>query len=95
MLSHSLLPPAKEFWGKVIFSVACAKNSVHRGGPGPGGMPGPWGVPGLGGCLGPGGCVETPQDGYCGGRYASYWNAFLLFQYILSPGKHLPHIKIT
>ena len=24
------------------------------------------------GCL-----VETPRDGYCCGRYASYWNAFL------------------
>ena len=31
-----------------------------------------------GGCL-----VETPLDGYCCGRYASYWNAFLfdLFYY--------------
>ena len=29
-----------------------------------------WGVPGLGGC------VETCPDGYCCGRYASYWNAF-------------------
>ena len=25
------LPPANEVWGKVIFSVACVKNSVHRG----------------------------------------------------------------
>ena len=25
-----------------------------------------------GGCL-----VETPRDGHCCGRYASYWNAFL------------------
>ena len=39
----------------------------------------PRGVPGLGGCLllGGGGLVETPPDGYCCGRYASYWNAFL------------------
>ena len=44
-------------------------------------MPGPGGsvprgsaprVPGPGGCL-----VETLPDGYCCGRYASYWNAFL------------------
>ena len=28
------LPPANEVWGKVIFSVACVKNSVHRGGGG-------------------------------------------------------------
>ena len=27
-----LLPPANEVWGKVIFSVACVKNSVHIGG---------------------------------------------------------------
>ena len=27
-----LLPPANEVWGKVIFSVACVKNSVHSGG---------------------------------------------------------------
>ena len=25
------LPPTNEVWGKVIFSVACIKNSVHRG----------------------------------------------------------------
>ena len=25
------LPPANEVWGKVIFSVACIKNSVHWG----------------------------------------------------------------
>ena len=25
------LSPANEVWGKVIFSVACVKNSVHRG----------------------------------------------------------------
>ena len=41
-----------------------------------------WGVvPGPGGVSAPGGwggCpVETPQDSYCCGRYASYWNAFL------------------
>ena len=61
-----------------------------QGGPGPGGVPGPKGgylVPvgvwsrgsAPGGCLVRGVClVETPQDGYCCGRYASYWNAFLL-----------------
>ena len=26
------LPPANEVWGKVIFSQACVKNSVHGGG---------------------------------------------------------------
>ena len=123
-LIFSSLPPANEVRGKVIFSQACVKNSVHRmllgecllggvparwgllwGITGPGGVHGPrgsapggaWsggglllgGLPGLGGsalggCLvlgvpGSGGClVETPPDGYCCGRYASYWNAFLL-----------------
>ena len=37
------------------------------GGSGPGGVPGPWGMPG-----------RDPPDGYCCGRYAAYWNAFLL-----------------
>ena len=27
--------------------------------------------------------METPRDGYCCGRYASYWNAFLLFQFLI------------
>ena len=58
----------------------------------PGGMPGPrglgsgrgwwvwsWGVGLVRGCLVPGGrcLVDTLADGYCCGRYASYWNAFL------------------
>ena len=29
--SVGLLPPTNEVWGKVIFSVACVKNSVDRG----------------------------------------------------------------
>ena len=87
--------PANEVWGKVIFSEACVKNSVHRRGAGSRGVPaqggcllgggGLMGVPGgdpLSVCsagLLPGVClVETPWDGYCCGRYASYWNAFLL-----------------
>ena len=60
-------------WGKVIFSQA------SQGGLAPGGMPGPRGglVPG-GAAWSRGGLLETPRDGYCCGRYASYWNAFLL-----------------
>ena len=62
--------------------------------PGPGRVTGPGVVPGLGGsapggCLhlgvpGPGGVCSRgvpsgdPPDSYCYGRYASYWNAFLL-----------------
>ena len=30
--ASTFLPPANEVWGKVIFSVACVKNSVHRWG---------------------------------------------------------------
>ena len=75
-----------------IFTPVC--HSVHSGGAWSGG-----GSSGPGGCLvlwrgllpgvvpGPGGClVETPRppDGYCCGRYASYWNAFLL--HLLSDG---------
>ena len=46
-----------------------------------------WWVSGLrGGVWSGGGCPvwevgvwsNTPRDGYCRGRYASYWNAFLL-----------------
>ena len=53
-------------------------------------MPGPGGVPGPRGCLVPRGVsgsgaylvpegwrYSALQDGYCCGRYASYWNAFL------------------
>ena len=29
---YVFLPPANKVWGKVIFSVACVKNSVHRRG---------------------------------------------------------------
>ena len=28
---YIILPPANEIWGKVIFSVGCVKNSVHKG----------------------------------------------------------------
>ena len=27
--------------------------------------------------------VETPRDGYCCGRYASYWNAFLFCEFFI------------
>ena len=44
LLQPNFLPPANEVWGKVIFSEACVKNSVHRGGgglvPGGGWVPG-------------------------------------------------------
>ena len=72
------LPPATKLGKGYIFTGVC--DSVHGGGWSGlvGGAwsrgSGPGGVPGLGGCL-----VETPQDGYCCGQYASYWNVFLSF----------------
>ena len=65
--------------GKVLFSQARAKNSVHRGRYTlPPGRPTPPG--------------RHPPDGHCGGRYASHWNAFLLFNVnikLVSLGIHL------
>ena len=52
--------------------------SGPKGGSGPRGDPGPGG----GACsLGGGGGVAwcRPPSGYCCGRYASYWNAFLFY----------------
>ena len=51
MIIPVYLPPANEVWGKVIFSQACVKNSVHRGRSCPGGVPAPRRVPGPGGCV--------------------------------------------
>ena len=74
-----------------VFTGVC--DCVHRGclvqgGAWCWGVPGPGGlVPGVwsrgGGCLVPGevwsggAWWRPPLDGYCCGRYASYWNAFL------------------
>ena len=47
------------------------EGACSRGGLVLGGVPAPGG-------SGPGGCARgDPPDGYCCGRYASYWNAFL------------------
>ena len=71
----TFLPPANEVWGKVIFSEACVKNSVHGGG---------------GVCLSacwdttPRDQTSPPGSRACWEirsmcrRYASYWNAFFL-----------------
>ena len=44
----------------------------------------------AGGCLVRGVVVETPPpaDGYCGGRYASYRNAFLFLTFMFVLGIH-------
>ena len=67
-------------WGKVIFSQASAILSTGRcllrRVPAPGGVL-LGGVPVLGCWSASGGGA---QDGYCCGRYASYWNAFLFIR---------------
>ena len=38
---------------------------------------------------------ETPpRDGYCSGRYASYWNTYLLTQYITHTLTHIKNILL-
>ena len=87
-----LLPPANEVWGKIIFSEACVKNSVHRRGfvvsqhalqvvsehalQVSRGVSRPT-LRGGRGCIPA--CTEAdpPVDGYYRRRYRSYLNAFL------------------
>ena len=76
-------------WGKVMFLHVCV--ILFTGGCYPS-MHCRW-YPSMpcsrspGGCMVPGGLLRgsawwrpPPQDGYCCGRYASYWNAFLCKQ---------------
>ena len=87
------LPPANEVWGKVIFSEACVKNSVHMGGgclvPGDG-VPVSGRVPGPRGMSAPGGGVCSHEGAWSRGGVCSrvwsggdapngYWNAFSFF----------------
>ena len=67
-------------WGKVIFSEACVKNSVHRGrvclsaywdSRPPGTVTPPWEQ------INPAKCMLG--DTATSERYASYWNAILFF----------------
>ena len=76
---------------KVMFLQA---SVCPRGGGGclvPAGCLVPGGVCSVGGGVVPGpGCVcRSPpkRDGYCCGRYASYWNAFLLSE-TFAKGEH-------
>ena len=94
----------QQSWGRVIFSVACVKNSVHGGSTWAGTPPPPGRyIPQAGTSprqvhpragTHPPGQVHTPPGRYTpwagtpparyyeirsmSGRYASYWNAFLL-----------------
>ena len=54
-------------WGVCSWGVCAWSGGSALGGACSGGVPAPVG------CL-----VETSQDDYCCGQYASYWNAFLL-----------------
>ena len=61
-------------WGSGWGGLQAHTRGVSR--PRPKGSP----DPGLGGCVSQHALRQTPPppaDGYCGGRYASYWNAFL------------------
>ena len=56
--------------------------SARGGGGSAWGVYSQWGL--LQGVCSGGGClVEIPQDGHCCGRYTSYWNAFLLFRFLV------------
>ena len=59
--------------GKVMFSQASVILSTRRVACVAGGMHGR----GLGGGVCVVGGMHGREDGHCGGRYASYWNAFL------------------
>ena len=64
-----------------MFTGVCLSTGgcLLPGGHGPGGVHGPRGEPGG----------DPPPDGYCCGRYASYWNAFLFLEYNSLTVSHL------
>ena len=91
LLHRHCITVRKRSCGKVMFSQACVKNSVHkrrwctlhwadtplgRNPPGqtPLGRHPPWAEPPPPRQTDP---LPSPADGYCSGRSASYWNAFL------------------
>ena len=70
IISIFILTVRNSSWGKVVFTGVrlSTGGGVHPPGRHPPGRhPSPW--------------ADTPHpwaDGHCSGRYASYWNAFLL-----------------
>ena len=96
LTTFPLLPPTTKLGQSNIFIGIC--DSVQKGvGVRSGGgvvclvwgVPGPGrGVSGLRGCAwsrgvpAPRGVWRPPRDGYCCGRYASYWNAFLFYLFL-------------
>ena len=74
------LPSATELWQGNIFTSVCQEFCPQRG-------------VGLGACWDTLPRTDTPPpptDGYCSGRYASYWNAFLYWKDFLCDSCHNP-----
>ena len=79
-----LLPPANEVCEGYVFTPVCQSFCSQ-------------GVPARGGGLvprgsGPGGSGDPPRDGYCCGRYASYWNVFLFGKTFAENGMKMKEI---
>ena len=81
-------------WGKVMFLQASVILLTGGGASSQGGLlPGGWCLL-QEGVYSRGGLVGTPQDGYCCGRYASYWNAFLLVESFYTQGTKYKTAKL-
>ena len=65
--------------GDLLTGGACSRWGVCSGGVPAPGVPPSWGCLFLGGACSRGVPGGDPPDGYCCGRYASYWNAFSFF----------------
>ena len=69
----------------VILSTGGCMMSLHAWLPGPMFLPGVWwkGSKGSSEVKGQAPLVLTSSGGHCSGRYASYWNAFLLLDVLV------------
>ena len=71
------------FFDAIFYVPACIAGGIPACLAAGGGGSAPWGsAPGGDACSGGvpapgGGCLPLKADGYCCGRFASYWNAFL------------------
>ena len=94
--AHAIFYRLQRSWAKVIFSQACVKNSVHRGGVSASVHAG----------IHPPGADTPPREqtppweADCSirstiGRYASYWNAFLLKECINLRPQHICQCKMN
>ena len=78
----SFLPPATKLVQGNIFTGVCdSVNSVEMCFLG-GGCFIPGGASSQAGVCSQGGPGRDPRDGYCCGRYASYWDAFLSYMFL-------------